>query len=174
MWTETDGYANCDMFFVVRGDLEMFDQYGTTQEFLTDGASFGDQHGQQQGVRVRAACGPGGAPGGQAAQELAPAQSVRCGRMSQSAPDPEAFHANSMECMVASNQRKCESRDFYWLVTDGNYLRCQQSRVATYCGAHDMLSGDNKLHEISVIVEAPAWCFPFLPILWLDRGPVAG
>ncbi|NRA59291.1 MAG: hypothetical protein HRU13_14365 [Phycisphaerales bacterium] len=145
------GEKASDMLFVVRGDLEKLNQYGVTQGFLTDGAFFGFRHGQQRGVGVRAACGPGGAPGGRAAQELAPAQSVRCGSMCQSAPDPEAFHAFSMQCAVVCDQRK-----FHWIVIDGNYLRCQQSRVATHCGAHDMLSGDDELHEISVIAEAPA------------------
>jgi len=37
------GEKASEMFFVVRGDLEKLNQYGTTQEFLTDGAFFGDQ-----------------------------------------------------------------------------------------------------------------------------------
>ena len=37
------GERASEMFFVVRGDLEKLNQWGTTQEFLTDGAFFGDQ-----------------------------------------------------------------------------------------------------------------------------------
>ena len=41
------------------------------------------------------------------------------------------------------------------------YLMCQQSRMDTYYGAHDMIMADNKLLEISLIAEAQTWCFLF-------------
>ena len=45
------GERASEMFFVVRGDLERLDEFGTTQEFLTDGAFFGDQLFKPGGAR---------------------------------------------------------------------------------------------------------------------------
>ena len=37
------GEKACEMFFIVRGDIEKLNRFGTTQEFLTDGDCFGDK-----------------------------------------------------------------------------------------------------------------------------------